>query len=90
MRGLWVIRGDHFFYIFLKLFGGGRKTLGSLHCLTFLSVLGPSGYQKRLSHEPLVLDTPILVPFRAKAALFMPNVRYFSTLFINFLVKTVP
>ena len=68
----------------------GRILLESRRFRRFLSVLGPPGYQKRLSHVPLVLGTIILVPFRPQEARLVPIIRCLVIFFINFLVKKVP
>ena len=56
------------------------KKLECHACSSFLSVFGAPGYQKRLSHVPLVLGTIILVPFRPQEARFM----HISWVFIIF------
>ena len=56
----------------------------------FLSVLGPPGYQKQLSHVPLVLGTIILVPFRPQEARLVPIMWFFGHFFNNFWVKKEP
>ena len=67
-----------------------RNLLESLRFQRFLSVLGPPGYQKQLSHVPLVLGTIILVPFRPQEARLVPIIKFLVTFSSTFWSKKLP